>query len=205
MKQSESINEIATALVKAQAAIGAVLKDKTGKIETKSGKGYEYNYSDLASVIEAIKKPLNDCGIAFVQGVGKSETGALVTTMLLHISGQWLSEETYIPVAQTTPQAFGSAITYAKRYGLQAFTGLPSEDDDGKKGGEKDAAAHKMKPNALADWCIAIDAQTGLEDLQKTYTAAVLQCRELGDAEAEATIKNAKDARKITLTERKAA
>lgn len=136
MKHSESIKEIAVALVKAQAAIQAVLKDKTGKIETKTGRTYEYNYSDLGSVIECVKGPLNDAGIAFLQCPAADEKGVTVSTRLLHTSGEWLESELFMPIASGTPQAYGSLITYCKRYGLQSMTGLPSEDDDGKKGGE---------------------------------------------------------------------
>jgi len=184
MKTSDSIHELAAALVKAQAAIGAVHKDKTGKIETKSGKGYEYNYADLASVIECVKKPLNDNGLAVIQCPGAATQGVIVTTMLLHTSGQWISEETFIPVAALTPQAYGSAITYGKRYGLQSMALLPSEDDDGKKGGEKDAnAAAPERPNTATQ--TAKDAFEEMSDESKdwlrSHAATIQRMFPLGD------------------------
>jgi hypothetical protein len=60
----------------------------------------------------------------------------MVTTRLQHDSGEWIEQTIYLPVPQQTPQAYGSAITYAKRYQLQSMTGLPSEDDDGQKASE---------------------------------------------------------------------
>jgi len=144
MKHSESVVALAAALVKAQTAIQAVVKDKVGKIETKTGRSYEYNYSDLGSVIECVKGPLNDNGIAFIQCPRADDKGVTVATTLLHRSGEWLEDELWLPVASTTPQAYGSAITYCKRYSLQSMTGLPSEDDDGKKAG--DSAGHAPAP-----------------------------------------------------------
>jgi hypothetical protein len=61
-----------------------------------------------------------------------------VETLLLHESGEWISCQTPIVCAkQNDPQAFGSAITYAKRYSLQAILGVPSEDDDGESAMER--------------------------------------------------------------------
>jgi hypothetical protein len=157
VKTSESVKEIAGALVKAQMAIKAVVKDKTGRIQGKDGKqGYEYKYSDLASVIEHVKGPLNDNGIVFIQTPERGEGGVTVTTRLLHISGEWIDGDTFVPVPYATAQAFGSGISYAKRYGLQSMTGLPSEDDDGKRATDDDGISPlntktngKTLPNAI--------------------------------------------------------
>ena len=42
-----------------------------------------------------------------------------------------MSEDLILPMKKKDPQAAGSAITYARRYALQAIAGIPSEDDDG--------------------------------------------------------------------------
>jgi hypothetical protein len=49
----------------------------------------------------------------------------------MHESGQWIKSFTPLMIAQATPQAFGSASTYARRYGLTAVLGVIQEDDDG--------------------------------------------------------------------------
>ena len=54
MRTSESIDQLAPALIKAQAAISSVTKDKVGKVQSKSGASYEYRYSDLAAVIAEV-------------------------------------------------------------------------------------------------------------------------------------------------------
>lgn len=62
------------------------------------------------------------------------EGKSFVRTLLLHESGEFLGSDTEIVCAkQNDPQALGSAISYARRYGLQALLGLAAEDDDGEK------------------------------------------------------------------------
>ena len=53
-----------------------------------------------------------------------------ITTRIMHKSGEWIEATTLLPIVKNDPQAFGSAFTYGRRYGLQALAGLPSVDDD---------------------------------------------------------------------------
>jgi len=124
MKTSESLKAIAASLLQAQGNIKAALKDSTNP-------HFKSKYADLSSVIDAVKKPLNDAGIVFTQGVSSAESGVSVETMLLHVSGEWMSETLTVPVSKHDAQGVGSAITYGRRYGLQSMCGVPAEDDDG--------------------------------------------------------------------------
>lgn len=123
MNRSETLGKLAAALVKAQAKIKFASKDANNPF-------FKSKYADLPAVIDAIKEPLNSNGISFLQIV----TVEGVETVLLHESGEFISGTTAIIVAkQNDPQALGSAITYAKRYGLQAIVGVPADvDDDGE-------------------------------------------------------------------------
>lgn len=134
MKTSESIVKITSAFLAAQRKIESVIKDSSNPY-------FNSKYADLTSVIEACKKHLNDNDIAILQPID----GMMVETILIHTSGEWFSSYTPIEVRRTKvttkddvttetlsdPQAMGSAITYAKRYGLQSMVLLPAEDDDG--------------------------------------------------------------------------
>jgi hypothetical protein len=124
MQKSESIKEIALAMHKAQRKIKAALKDSTNP-------HFRSKYADLSSVVEAVKEPLSSEGIVFLQGVSGVENGVAVETMLLHVSGEWMSSTLEIPASKHDAQGYGSAITYGRRYGLQAMCGVPAEDDDG--------------------------------------------------------------------------
>ncbi len=183
MKTSDQVDQFAAAMLVAQQAIRAVAKDKTGKIQTKTGSGYEYKYSDLASVIEHVKPHLNSAGIVFMQGATGDSTGVAVETRLIHSSGQWAATTVYLPVGAGTAQAYGSAITYGKRYGLQALCGLPSEDDDGAKASEVEAKPSKAIPANVEgkDIWDGYDADTK-DMLEQVANSTIVLAREKKDA-----------------------
>jgi cellobiose-specific phosphotransferase system component IIA len=132
--KSEQINELATALVKAQIAISGVKK---------ASKAFGYNYANLEAVIDAVKEPLNANGLSFVQLIGESSQANMVkvTTLLIHTSGQFIGSEgsTEIPEMKgcNLAQRAGAAQSYLKRYQLQALVGLPTEDNDASSEGFK--------------------------------------------------------------------
>jgi hypothetical protein len=140
VNRSESLKEIAPALVKAQTKIKAALKDSTNP-------HFRSKYADLSSVVDAVKSPLLECGISFLQGVQDAEGGVAVETMLLHTSGEWISSTLRIPAVKQDAQGYGSAITYGRRYGLQAMCGVPAEDDDGNAATASTAAKGTITPN----------------------------------------------------------
>ena len=122
MISSESLVKIAPALVKAQAETGAAVKGSTNPF-------YKSKYADLAAVMEACKEPFNKNGITILQPI----VGANVETILIHESGEYIGSQTPIMCKDPSdPQKFGSAISYARRYGLQSMVLIPAEDDDGE-------------------------------------------------------------------------
>jgi len=123
---SSSLVELATALAKAQGEIESAKKDSTNP-------HFKSKYADLASVWDAIRGPLSKNGLSVVQMPTAYGSEVSVTTLLLHASGQWIkSTLTMLVGDKATPQAVGSAITYAKRYALTSMTGVaPDDDDDG--------------------------------------------------------------------------
>lgn len=125
MKQSETIIKLSQALTKAQAEMGGAVKDSKNPF-------FKSNYADLTSVIKAIKEPFANHGLAYVQFPVNGEHTIGVVTRLMHESGEWLESEYQLPMVKNDPQAAGSAITYARRYSLQAMCGIPAVDDDGE-------------------------------------------------------------------------
>lgn len=127
MKHSEYINKIAPALLNAQKKIGAATKGSVNPF-------FHSKYADLGAVMEACKDELNDNGISVLQPIGTNEHKVYVETVLLHESGEWISESMEIaPKSETNPQEQGSAISYARRYSLQSMVFIPAEDDDAEK------------------------------------------------------------------------
>ena len=169
MNKSETIGKLAEALCKAQASMGSAKKDADNLF-------FKSKYADLASVVEAIKKPLADNGLSYVQTTDIDESGSVVVeTVLMHSSGEWLSGRLRMPVAKANDaQALGSALTYCRRYGLQAMAGIPADDDDGnaatgKSGKEPSTAAPDSQGKQGLEACTSLDA---LSDVWKTLTPA---------------------------------
>lgn len=125
MKTSESIKEIASALNKAQGEMVGAKKESANPF-------YKSTYSSLTDVMGAVSKPFYDNGLSFVQGAEFNEGMICIVTRIMHNTGEWIESSTMLPPVKNDPQAYGSAITYGKRYGLQSLAGVPSIDDDGQ-------------------------------------------------------------------------
>lgn len=126
--QSQEIGELAAALASAQAELEPALKNAKNPM-------LKNRYADLASCYEACRKVLPQKGLAVSQICLPSEKGSVcVKTILMHTSGQWIASECTLEAqgnkGVNSAQAAGSAITYARRYGLSAIVGLVSDDDD---------------------------------------------------------------------------
>ncbi len=119
------LGELAAALAKAQSTFPPIKRDKVVTVKTKTGGSYTFAYAPLEAILEAVREPLASNGLAFVQAI---DTDELVTT-LLHSSGAFLEAHTRLPESADI-QAFGSAITYLRRYALQAMLGIATEEDD---------------------------------------------------------------------------
>lgn len=141
-EQSDQIAKLALSLSNAQGAFTGVTKSKTAEIRGAKA-SYSFAYSDLASVLEAVRRPLAENGLAIVQGTGRGvPAGVEVTTTLLHASGEWVRSRLVL-ACDGEPRAVGSAISYARRYALMALLGVASEDDDAQaatRGGRGQAA-----------------------------------------------------------------
>lgn len=125
MKRSESIGAIAKALVSFQASVKQPKKSATNPHFKKS-------YVPLDNVVDSIHETAPLHGLAYVQETLVDNERAGVLTMIVHESGEWMEFEPFLlPIGQkATPQAVGSAITYARRYSLSTAFGLASEADD---------------------------------------------------------------------------
>jgi hypothetical protein len=133
VKQSADIGALSKALVAVQAAIEPVVKDSTNP-------HFKNRYASLDSILDYVRPLLSSHGLALVQGGGDLINGGLmVTTTIVHESGQWISSSFEMPLEKATPQAAGSAITYGKRYGVSALLALSTDEDDDGQGASKPA------------------------------------------------------------------
>ena len=194
MKTSESIIKISGALLAAQ-------KDITFAGMTKTNPQFHSQYADLPSVIDAVKTPLNNNGIVFLQTCSPSEDDKLhLTTRLLHESGEWIEDMMVMPLVKSNPQGLGSAISYARRYSLAAITGLYQADDDGQAAtAEKEPKLVTADAKKLSQHLENVVISPDLDSLRLANVQAYKFA--LGDQNALSAILKAKDARKKELKE----
>lgn len=188
-KSVPSFSGIASALAVAQTQMGAALKNAKNP-------HFKRNYADLSSVMDACLPALNANGIAVVQPTGEDATGRYVETVLIHgESGGQLSCRVPLIVQKNDMQGYGSAVTYARRYGLMSMAGIAPEDDDGNAAAKGGPVVDEMAAfrRAVDDAKRAIARETtmdGLVALWQSLDAAV---------KADGSVTGCKDARKAEL------
>lgn len=120
--------EVHLAIAAALNAIEAVVKSK----EADTGK-YKYRYADLADVIEECKRVCQNHGLTTLQFPSIVDGNFALHLRFIHKSGATLDLEPLVMRLPGDPQAFGSALTYARRYQLVTVFNIPTEDDDGRE------------------------------------------------------------------------
>lgn len=119
------MENIAKAFVQAQKDFAPALTDSTNP-------HFRNRYVSLQGSIEAVIGSLHKNGIALIQKTHDCDTGVRVETILIHTSGEHMSGGIiHVPADKQTPQGYGSALTYARRYSLMSACGIAPEDDDG--------------------------------------------------------------------------
>ncbi len=170
MNKSDSITELAKALAKFQGEI-------KNPSNTATNPYFKSKYAPLNDVLNLVRPLLSKNGLSILQAPSGDGENIVVTTTLIHESGEWIEFPPLVLKAdKATAQGAGSAITYARRYALSAVLGISSEDDDdgnhaepntpavekGKKG-EKQTTQQPQKTDedkkAIVDNSLASDAQ----------------------------------------------
>lgn len=144
------------ALVSARAEMAAPKK-------TSSNPAFRSKFADLAAILEAVEPALTKHGLAVTQSMRTAPEGVmLLDTTLWHTSGESLTSTAELHPEKATLQGLGSAITYLRRYQLQALLCLAAEDDDGNAASApRTAQAAKPQPAKTDDaWTLTHDQRT---------------------------------------------
>lgn len=129
MRESTDIAKIAPALVRVQAAIENPARNRQVQVRTQAG-AYTFRYATLDRIIDMTRRVLAENGLCVLQPIVSTERGPALVTRLLHESGQWMECEIGLPGLGTNPQAFGSVVTYVRRYSLCAMLNIAADEDD---------------------------------------------------------------------------
>lgn len=174
MFKSENLEKLPTALIALQADLKPVHKD---------AKSHNSRYATLYAVMQSIQPALKQHGFSIVQTTLANGRGAALETVLLHTSGEYISSTIDVPVAKANdPQAYGSALSYGRRYSIMALLGLVTtdEDDDAlsatitleQRLGEVFAATNLEELNSAR---VTHDGAVGLNRIEKMAVRAALK------------------------------
>lgn len=147
-------------------ALLAAQMELTGVVKNAKNPYFKSDYADLKAVMDTVKPVFNSHGV-FIQQTNNDdgEPGTItVVTELIHAeSGESIASRLTLPLKDKTPQAAGSALTYARRYALACVAGLYQEDDDGNAASTPKAEA-KPEPQQ-------IQAKSAKKQLQDIFIA----------------------------------
>lgn len=140
--------KIFTQLIAAQKEFPRIAQDQKAQA---FGKGSGYKYANISSCLDTILPILNRHGLAVVQKTTTESGRVGIETLLYSEEGESLSSGVFYVTTeglqQKGVQAFGSAVTYARRYSLVSFLGLSyGEDDDDGRAASEDAYKGQRKP-----------------------------------------------------------
>lgn len=178
------------ALAAAQAEMGRALKDSTNP-------HFRSKYADLASVMAACMPALTKHGIAVMQPPYDDETGRYIKTVFVHgETGESVEARTPLIVSKNDMQGYGSACTYARRYGLLGMAMIAPDDDDGNAATSAppdiEAPQAPARPD-IDEAKASLFKATDMDDLKAVWSSLPKQVQQ-----AQGVI-DAKDARKAEL------
>ncbi len=184
MKTSETVDQIATALAKAQGAMESAKKDSFNP-------HFKSKYADLAACLDAIREPFSKNGLSIVQLPFTDAEGKLfLSTRLMHASGQWIEATYSMPPTKNDCQGMMAAITYMRRGSLVGF-GIAVEDDDGNAAArpatapmtsqeDPRAKAIKWSKDAAAE-IRAMKTDEALHEWEKKNNASMVKLRSVDE------------------------
>lgn len=180
MNKSESIGKLAEALSKTQGTIKGAIKDSKSHFGT---------YSDLASVWEACREQLAENHLSVVQTPCDNDLGISVETILMHSSGEWISNVLTIPVDKNNAHGVGSALTYARRYSLSAMVGIAPMEDDGDEAVKSMKTIKSLPEKEFKDFKSRIKSAQTKEDAESITKEANKACNKIKDVDSYESIK----------------
>jgi hypothetical protein len=140
VSESPSTAALWAALVKAQADLKNPPKDSVNP-------HFKSRYADLATVRDVIVPALAKHGLAVMQMPCEVDSDPALATRLVHSSGEWIQTVMRLRPQKPDPQGVGSALTYARRYALQAIANVAAdEDDDGQAASRQQGQRPREQP-----------------------------------------------------------
>lgn len=207
-KQPAKYKDVFTALVAAQEIMEPLIKGALNPAFKGEGKPKGTAYADLSDVVATVRQPFADCGLAHFSHLVRHDGGMDWRTVVIHgESGTRIECDVPMIVDRQNMQGMKSAVTYAKRVGLESLSGLAPEDDDGNAAAAAPPPKQQPKPRdngptdaqiahdrAVTDGQALIESATSLPDLQSVWSNLAKP------VQADPRVITAKDQAKARLT-----
>ncbi len=179
MRASENINEITAALVAARPLFGEIVKS----CEVDTGK-FKFSYAPFPEIIDKTEQALFHNDLYVIQ----SDCDGKLVSRLCHSSGQWIENFVNVEFQGGTPQNYGAALTYARRYGYIQLLGIcPEDDNESRLEGSNTTVTttNRFPPKDSKDprWQGPLN-KGELSDAAKDFTAQVESATSLDDLRA---------------------
>ena len=161
---SSELGELFAAVSLAQKEMGSAKKSSANPF-------FKSKYSDLGEV-RKVAQVIHEFGLSIMQlPCGENS----LTTILGHSSGQYIESMMTMKPTKNDPQGAGSALTYMRRYAMQAILGIPSEDDDGNTASRQNKGYTEKQKDAILNILTSDKAKHELKnfpsgDPYKTWT-----------------------------------
>lgn len=120
-------------LLETQKEIGAIKKDSDNPF-------YHSKYFDINGLLSVVKPILNKNGLLITQALEVRESKMVLVTKITEAETEKFIEAVMLMPENLDTQKMGGAITYDRRYSLQALLALEAEDDDGNDASTKENA-----------------------------------------------------------------
>lgn len=186
MKTSDSIIEIAKALLEVSREMPSIKKKSTASIKTAKA-SFSYSYADLPHILEIVKPVLEKNNIVVMQDAPAIDENHInIQTLIIHtVSGEWIKSIVTIPVEDNNKSelhGLGSAVTYGRRYALSAALNIASEEDT-------DGAASQPKGSRVDFDKIKVALKTmTIEQSREYYKQVIKDCNSEKQKEAVTAI-----------------
>lgn len=187
----EPVNEKARlAYLKAFCALQADLEDPVKEAENPH---FRSRYVSLQSLLSSLRPVLSKHGFCLqqlIKPMNADGSRMCVETLLVHVDGHGESSEVPIITDKPGPQALGSAITYARRYGAGSLLPIAGadEDDDGEQAeGRSSHRAPVSSPFDLIEEAMASARAIKTNRELQYWAGRVAASKFTGDDKTEAT------------------
>ena len=154
----ENTNDLAKAFVALQADLTPVAKSAVNPF-------FKSKFAPLPEVMENLQPLLAKHKLSVLQPLDNIDGHPAITTIVLHESGQMIQATSPLFLSKDDSQGHGSAITYARRYGLMSIFGLVAdEDDDGNQASTPNAVSSHPATQKQLDYVKTLAEKKGFSD-----------------------------------------